>query len=125
VPNIAGNRGLYLAGVFADLINYVCDLLIAWSLYVLLAPVNRSVSLLAAWFRLIYTAVAVFRLLKRVTVFRLLNTPDALTAFGSQQLIAFGQCSREFDSMDSPIVRRAASVTDTIEDVERLSHDRC
>ena len=86
--NIVTHRGLFLAGTFAYLINYVCDVLIAWALYVLLVPVNRSVSLLAAWFRLMYTATALFGLFKLVDVFHLLNMPDYLTVFGSQQLHA-------------------------------------
>jgi Domain of unknown function (DUF4386) len=51
-------------------------------------PVNRSVSLLRAWFRLVYTVIALFGLLNLVTVYRLLSTPDYLTAFGSGQLHA-------------------------------------
>jgi uncharacterized protein DUF4386 len=51
-------------------------------------PVNRSVSLLTACFRLVYTAIALVGLLSLVTVFRLLNTPDDQTAYGSQQLHA-------------------------------------
>jgi hypothetical protein len=61
---------------------------IAWALYVLLAPVNRALSLLTAWFRLVYTVIALFGLLNLVTVFRLLHTPDYLTIFGAQQLHA-------------------------------------
>jgi len=76
IRNILANRALYLAGVFACLINFVCDIVIAWALYILLVPVNRSLSLLAAWFRLIYTAIAVSALFKLIAVFRLLNTPD-------------------------------------------------
>ena len=63
-------------------------MVIAWALYVLLAPVNRSVSLLAAWFRLIYTAVALFGLLNLFVVFRLLTTPDYLNVFGRGPLHA-------------------------------------
>jgi len=44
--------------------------------------------LLTAWFRLVYTAVALSGLLNLVTVFRLLHTPDYLTLFGAQQLHA-------------------------------------
>jgi Domain of unknown function (DUF4386) len=55
----------------------VCgDILVAWALYVLLAPTNRSAALLAAWFRLMYTAIFIVAFLKLATVFRLLNTPD-------------------------------------------------
>ena len=36
IRNILANRALYLAGVFACLINFVCDIVIAWALYILL-----------------------------------------------------------------------------------------
>jgi uncharacterized protein DUF4386 len=88
VQNIVANRGLFLTGIFDYLLTYICDVVIAWAFYVLLAQVNRSVSLLTAWFRLVYTSIAFFSLLKLVTVFRLLNSPDYLTAFGADQLHA-------------------------------------
>ncbi len=78
VQNILDHEGLFLAGVFCYLITFICDVLVAWALYVLLMPANRSVSLLTAWFRLVYTVIALFGLLRLVTVFRLLNTPDSV-----------------------------------------------
>jgi len=51
VQNMRADGGLLLAGIFAYLISFICDLIVAWALYVLLIPVNRSVSLLTAWFR--------------------------------------------------------------------------
>ena len=86
--NIVVHGRLFVAAILCYLITFILDVVIAWALYILLAPVNRSVSLLTAWFRLIYTAVALFGLLNLVTVFRLLHTPDYLPAFGSQQLHA-------------------------------------
>ncbi len=62
--------------------------MIAWALYVLLKPVNPAVSLLAALFRLIYTAVALAGMLNLVTVYRMLTAPEYATAFGSGQLHA-------------------------------------
>ncbi len=87
--NLVAHEGLFLAGILAYLVTFICDLLVAWALYVLLAPVNRSLSLLTAWFRVVYTAVAFFAMLKLFTVFRLLNTPESLTVFGPEQL--YGQ----------------------------------
>ena len=86
--NILANQGLFLGGIFCFLITFISDVVIAWALYVLLRPVNKSVSLLTAWFRLVYTLMALFALLNHVTVLRLLNTPDYLTLFGSDQLHA-------------------------------------
>jgi len=86
--NIAAHGRLFFIAILCNLVTLLLDVVIAWALYILLAPVNRSLSLLTAWFRLVYTMVALFGLLNLVTVLRLLKTPDYLTAFGSQQLHA-------------------------------------
>ncbi len=88
VQNIAAHGHIFVAIIFCYLICFIGDVVIAWALYILLAPVNRAVSLLAAWFQLVYAAIALSGLMNLVTVYRLLNTPDYLTAFGSAQLHA-------------------------------------
>jgi len=86
--NLSVHGGLFLAAVFCYFISFIGDVVLAWALYVLLAPVNRSLSLLAAWFQLVYAAIALFGTLNLVTAFRLLSTPEYLTAFGTAQLHA-------------------------------------
>jgi hypothetical protein len=86
--NIVAHGRLFGVAILCYLITLVLDVVIAWALYILLVPVNRSLSLLTAWFRLIYTAIALFSLLNLTTVYRLLHTPEYLTAFGSEQLHA-------------------------------------
>ncbi len=44
-------------GVVAFLGIFLVDVVVAWALYELFAPVRRGVALLAAWFRLTYTVV--------------------------------------------------------------------
>lgn len=88
VTNIQANRGLFLVGVFAHLITFVADVIIAWALHVLLAPVHRALSMLAAWFRLIYTAVALGSLMHLVTAFRLIDGGNYSEAFGTELLHA-------------------------------------
>jgi Domain of unknown function (DUF4386) len=88
VQNISAHSGLFLAAIFGYLITFLEDIVIAWTLYVLLAPVNRSMSLLTAWFRLIYTAVVLVAWLNLVTVYRLVTNPDHLKLFGSEQFHA-------------------------------------
>jgi hypothetical protein len=88
VQNITVHSRLFLVAVFCYFIAFTLDVVIAWALYVLLMPVNRSLSLLTAWFRLIYTAIAIIGLLNLVTVFRLVTTPDYRTAFGPDQFNA-------------------------------------
>ena len=88
VQNIGAHHGLFAVAIFCYLITFLEDIVIAWALFYLLVPVNRSLSLLTAWFRLVYTAVVLFALLNLVTVYRLVDTPDYLPAFGSQQFHA-------------------------------------
>lgn len=76
VQNLQANRGLFLAGIFSYFVIFVCDVVVAWALYVLLAPVNRSLSLLTAWFRIVYTVIAFVAMFKLVTVFHMLDLPD-------------------------------------------------
>lgn len=88
VANISAHPRLFAAAILCYLITYIEDVVIAWALYVLLAPVNRALSLLTAWFRLVYVAIVLFALLNLVTVYRVLTTPDYMTLFGSGPLQA-------------------------------------
>lgn len=86
--NLAAHGGLFLAAILCYLVTFISDVVIAWALYVLLAPVNRSLSRLTAWFRLMYTAIALVGLLQLVTVYRVVDAPDYRAAFGPGPLHA-------------------------------------
>jgi hypothetical protein len=86
--NILAHQGLFVAGIFGYLINFIGDVVVAWALYALLRPVDAFLSLLTAWFRLVYTVVALCALLNLVTLLHLLNTPAYLEAFGAEELHA-------------------------------------
>lgn len=88
VRNILANQMLFTLCILAFLTTYICDVLVAWALYILLKPVNENLSRLTAWFRLIYTVIAVVALLDLVTVQRILNHPDTLNLFQPEQLEA-------------------------------------
>jgi hypothetical protein len=88
VQNISAHGGTFVALILCYLINFIGDIVIAWSLYVLLAPVNRAVSLLAALFQLVYAAMGLVAMLQLVTVYRLLNNPYYRTVFGPGPLHA-------------------------------------
>jgi hypothetical protein len=86
--NIIENKTLFTAVLFGYLITFICDVVVAWALYVLLKPINDNLSLLTAWFRLVYTVIAIVALLNLVTVLRLVNTSEALTLFQPDQFNA-------------------------------------
>jgi len=88
VQNIVAHRTLFVVGMLCHFVTLVLDLIIAWALYVLLLPVNKALSLLTAWFRVVYTLIALVSLFKLATIFRLLTVPYFQTIFGDQQLRA-------------------------------------
>ena len=55
--NIMANELLFRMGICSLIIVIILDVVVAWALYVFLKPINKSLSLLAAWFRLVYAAI--------------------------------------------------------------------
>ena len=61
--NITSNERLYRIGIANNIITFAIDVVLIWALYVLLRPVNRSLALLAVFFRLIETTIACFAII--------------------------------------------------------------
>jgi hypothetical protein len=53
VQNISAHLSLFAAAILCYIISFIGDVILAWALYVLLAPVNRALSLLASWCQLV------------------------------------------------------------------------
>lgn len=84
--NIINNRHLFTVAIFLILLTLVADVVASWSLYIFLKPVNKSLALLTAWFRLMYTAmyfIALYNLLKILTI---VKSIEHLTHTGIDQL---------------------------------------
>lgn len=73
VGNIMASEALFKAGFVADSIMLLCDVAIAILFYVLLKPVNNTLALTAAAFRLIQAAILAFSLLNYYAVQLLLH----------------------------------------------------
>lgn len=84
VHNIISNKTLFISGIFSYLITFTGDIVLSRALYILLAPVNKHISLLSALFRLFFSAIALAALLNLVTVFQLLNTNESIVTSGQQ-----------------------------------------
>jgi hypothetical protein len=85
VENITASEGLFRAGIAAFLIVIMLDIMIAWALYVLLRPVNRTLALLTAWLRLAFAAVFAYALVNLLDVAQLLGSAE-LSALQPEQL---------------------------------------
>ena len=86
--NIMASEGLFRLGIAGDLIMIMCDVALALIFYVLLKPVSKALSLLAAFFRLGQAAILGLNLLNLFFVLQLLSGADYLTVFGADQLYA-------------------------------------
>jgi hypothetical protein len=86
--NIMADEVLFRIAICIYLIVAILDVVVAWALYVFLKPVNKSLSLLTAWFRVVYAAILAIVLLNLVIALHLLSGADYLTVFETDQLYA-------------------------------------
>lgn len=84
--NIITNEMLFRSGFLCFVLVLILDVLVTWALYVLLKPVNKNLAMLAALFRLVYTAVFGMALHHFLNVLQLLNGAEYLTVFTTEQL---------------------------------------
>jgi len=55
--NIQSSHPLFQAEIFGWVVILICDIVVAWAFYIVMKPAHEKLSLLAAWFRLIYSAI--------------------------------------------------------------------
>ncbi len=93
--NIMASEPLFRLAIVSWLIVLASDAVVAWALYHFFEPVSRSLSLLAAWFRLLFVAIFGGNMLNWLNALQLVVGADDLTAIGTgplqaQALLFFG-----------------------------------
>jgi len=88
VRNIIAHQTLFAVLIMAYAITFICDIVAAWALYILLKPVNSYLSALTALFRLVFAIIAIVSLLNLANTFRMVTNPEYSTLFKSDQLAA-------------------------------------
>ena len=86
--NITSNSLKFRIGICGFLMVILCDLLVAWGLYIFLKPVNSHISLFAAWFRIVYSVIYAVALGYYFHVLQLLGGSDYLRGFETTELQA-------------------------------------
>ncbi|MEA2002772.1 MAG: DUF4386 domain-containing protein [Actinomycetota bacterium] len=86
--NIADSEFLFRTGLLSFLIIFVLDVVVAWALYILFKNVSRQLSLLTAWFRLVYTVFLGIAVIFFFVVLQLVGGAEYLTAFNAGQMDA-------------------------------------
>ncbi|HEX5906233.1 MAG TPA: DUF4386 domain-containing protein [Propionibacteriaceae bacterium] len=86
--DISNSEALFRWGVTSLIVIAVLDVIVAGALLRLFEPVNRSVSITAAWFRVAYVAVYLVAVIQLVIALGLLGDPDqALRAINAYDTI--------------------------------------
>jgi hypothetical protein len=95
--NIAESQSLFRWGIASLILVVILDIVIAVALLTLFEPVNRSLSIMAAAFRLTYAAVYLVGIIQLVVALKLLGDPaqamraiDAYDTIWNVGLILFG-----------------------------------
>jgi hypothetical protein len=91
--NIMASESLFRLGIAGDLVMHLTDLPTTLIFYFLLRPVNRDISLLAALFSMVQTAVLVANKVNLITALLLLSGSKYLVAFDVAQLQAQARLS--------------------------------
>jgi hypothetical protein len=91
--NIMASEFLFRCGIAGDLIMHITDVPMTVIFYVLLKPVSKDLSLLAALFGMLQTAILCDNTLNLITVLLLLGSSNYLKAFDPNQLQALASLS--------------------------------
>lgn len=86
--NIADAEMLFRLGLVAFLVIFLVDVVVAWALYILFRSADRDLSLLTAWFRLVYTVFLGVAAIFFYQTLELLSGAEFLDAFSEEQLHA-------------------------------------
>jgi hypothetical protein len=92
--NIISSERLYRLSIMVDLFTFAGGLVLIWALYVLLRPVNRDLALLAAFLRIVETAVSVAATIASLIAVQLLSGAKYLYVFEPDQLHTLSRMAR-------------------------------
>jgi hypothetical protein len=84
--NVIASDLMFRAGIWGMLVVLICDVVVAWGLYMLLEPVDARLSLFTAWLRVVYAVILGIALSALVVVAILLSNADYLSALETGQL---------------------------------------
>lgn len=71
--NIIAHERLFRIGIANNIVTFAIDVILIWALYLLLKRVNRSLALLAVFFRLIETTLACFAIINSYVAMQFIN----------------------------------------------------
>jgi len=88
VSQISQSLPLFRAEIFSWFLILVCDMIIAWALYVFMKQIDNHLALLGSWFRLIYSVILGIAISNLIFVSLLLSGDHSLAFAQTDQLNA-------------------------------------
>lgn len=86
--NIGASEDLFRAGLVSFMTIFLIEVVVAWALYMLFKKANESLSLVTAWFRIVYTVFLGVALIFFFQALQLLDRARFLTVFTTEQVNA-------------------------------------
>lgn len=83
LTHILSSKTKFNIGVLSWIVILICDLIVAWGLYLFFRPVSKNLSLLAAWFRLAYVAMLAVSILNLIYAHLIILPIDSSSVEGS------------------------------------------
>jgi hypothetical protein len=87
--NIKSSNTLFNAGIMGWLIILISDIVVAWCFYIFFKPLNRRLSLLSAWLRLMYAGVLGISILNLIFISILTSSTEYFSSFTINQIQSF------------------------------------
>lgn len=84
--NIMDSVGLFRGAIAGFMVIVILDVLVAWGLYIVFKPMNQGVSLLSAWFRLVYSVLLAVSVFNLVDILELISEYGFLSVFEPAQI---------------------------------------
>ena len=86
IANLTAHPHLFSAAIVSYVVSALGDVVIAWALYVLLAPVDRALAVLGSLLQLVYAAVWLAAISNLGLLYRLISVPDYARHIGAAEL---------------------------------------
>ncbi|MEI5908346.1 DUF4386 domain-containing protein [Bacillus spongiae] len=97
--NIEASAHLFKAGIFGWFVILITDILVSWAFYLFLKPLHKGFAVLAAWLRLMYTAILAIALSNLLQVVELVSYRGEL--FNESQITLASQVFMSIRTFES------------------------
>jgi hypothetical protein len=103
--NVLGSEGMFRLGLVGWVLMVLLDVVVAWGLFRVFRPVSAGVSLLAAWFRLVYAGVLLVAVSHLYGALQILGDEGYRVFDTSQrQMLALSETTAFADTYDLALV---------------------